>query len=219
MKKLLIGCLVVLVLGAIGFVVAGYFLYRAAAPMVQQARDYVGGLGKLSELDAAVANKSTFPAPQNGELTPQQVERFARVQDRVRKSLGTRMEEIEKKHESLRGDSSKQPSPSEVFSVLSDLFGLFVEARRYQVDALNAEQFSQSEYDWVRMRVYAAAGMHLTSAFDLRKIEEWAKSGQEQTGITVPDVNLPEVPERNRELVKPHLDKMDEWLPLAFFGL
>ncbi len=219
MKKILLGCLIVLAIVAVGFAVTGYFLYRAASPLVQQARDYVGGLSKLSDLEAAVANKATFLAPANGELTALQVERFARVQDRVRKSLGTRVDEIEKKHESLKGNSREQPSPTEVLSALSDLIGLFIEARRYQVEALNAEQFSQSEYDWVRTRVYAAAGMQLTSTFDLRKLHEWARAGQEQTGFTVPDIKLPEVPERNRELVTSYMDKMDEWLPLAFFGL
>jgi hypothetical protein len=108
-----------------------------------------------------------------------------------------------------------------VLSALSDLIGLFADARGFQVDALNAERFSQSEYTWVRTRVYAAAGMQVTSAFDFRKLEELAKAAQDQTGVTVPDVDLPsiEVPAKNRELVKPHLDKMDQWLPLAFFGL
>ena len=34
-----------------------------------------------------------------------------------------------------------------------------MQARRYQVDALNQEQFSQAEYCWVRDRIFQAAGM------------------------------------------------------------
>jgi hypothetical protein len=37
MKKVLLGCLVVLVLCGIGVAIAGYFLYRAAAPVLQTA--------------------------------------------------------------------------------------------------------------------------------------------------------------------------------------
>jgi hypothetical protein len=221
MKKLLAGCLIVVFVGAVGLAVAGYLFYRAASPLVQQARDYVSGMGALADLDAKIANQTAFAPPGNGELTAAQVERFARVQDAVRKGLGTRVDEIEKKHKSLAG-GKEQPSPTEVFSALSDVIGLFADARGFQVDALNAERFSQSEYTWVRTRVYAAAGMQVTSAFDFRKLEELAKAAQDQTGLKVPEVEMPkiaEVPERNRELVKPYLSRMDQWLPLAFFGL
>lgn len=216
MKKILVGCLVIVVIGAIGLATAGYFAYRAASPWFQKASDYVSALKALPDLEQKIDDKSSFSAPQSGELTPRQVERFARVQERVRQGLGARVEEIEKKHASLK--SAEPPSPTEALSAMADLFGLFIDARRYQVDALNAEQFSQSEYDWVRVRVYAAAGMHLTSAFDLRKIEEMARSGQSQIGMS-PNFQIPEPPARNRELVKPYMDNMDQWLPLAFFGL
>ncbi|MCA1584252.1 MAG: hypothetical protein LC791_05590 [Acidobacteria bacterium] len=144
------------------------------------------------------------------------MDRFARVQARVRQQLGTRMDEIEKQHASLK--SNETPSPAEALSAVKEVFGLFVDARRYQVEALNEQKFSQSEYDWVRARVYSAAGMQFSSGFDFRKLEEMARSGQSQVGAT-PNFDLPDVPERNRTLVKPHMAKMDEWLPLAFFGL
>jgi hypothetical protein len=216
MKKLLIACLVIVVIGAIGIATASYFAYRAASPYLQQASDYVSGLKALPELEQKIAEKSSYKAPANGELTAQQVERFARVQERVRQNLGTRIEEIEKKHSVLK--SNETPSPSDALAAMSAVLGLFIDARRYQVDALNVEKFSQSEYDWVRARVCAAAGMQFTSAFDLRKIEEMARSGQERVGLS-PNFDLPEVPARNRELVKPHMDDMEKWLPLAFFGL
>lgn len=218
MKKVIIGCLVVVVIGAIGLATAGYFAYRAASPWVQKANDYVSGLKALPDLEREIADKASFVPPENGELTPQQVERFAHVQERVRQSLGTRVGELEKKHQSLKSGGDKAPSPTEALAAMADLFGLFVDARRLQVAALNAEKFSQSEYDWVRLRVYGAAGRQLTSAFDVRKLEEVARSGQSQVGMT-PTFNLPDVPPRNRELVTPHMAQMDKWLPLAFFGL
>lgn len=217
MKKLLVGCLILLIVGAIGIAVAGYFAYRAASPLIESASNYVSGLKALPDLEEKIADRATFIAPENGELTADQVQRFARVQEKVRQGLGNRMGEIEKKYESLKTGSG-QPSPSEALSAMADFFGLFVDARRYQVDALNVERFSQSEYDWVRARVYAAAGMQLTSAFDLRKVEELARSGQSQIGMT-PDFDLPEAPARNRALVEPYMSQIDKWLPLAFFGL
>lgn len=217
MKKILVGCLVVALAGGTAVAIVSYLAYRAASPLVRRASDYVSSLKALPELEDKVADKATFVAPESGELTPEQVERFARVQEKVRQGLGNRMDEIETKYQSLKSGSAP-PSPAEALAAMADFFGLFVDARRYQVDALNAEKFSQSEYDWVRARVYAAAGTELTSAFDLRKVEELARSGQSQIGMT-PNFDLPEAPARNRKLVEPHLDQIDKWLPLAFFGL
>lgn len=223
MKKLLFGCLGILVLAAILFAVSGYFLYRAASPMLDSARSYLSNLSKISELDKEVVNQSPYGAPANSELTESQVQRFARVQDSVKQSLGQRMNEIEEKYKRFKGnaDNREQPSFSDMLSALNDLAGVFTQARRYQVDALNAEKFSQSEYTWVRDRVFQAAGKEVVSGVDLKRIGEQIRNN---TGGTVdvsraPSVPLPPVPDKNRELVKPYLDRMDSWVPLAFFGL
>lgn len=220
MQKLLVGCLVIVVLCAVALGVAGYLGYRAAQPALEQAREYMSSLGRLGELgdlDKRIANRGTFDAPADGELSEAQVERFARVQAHVRQGLGTRMKDIETKYHGLASDSTR-PAPSEVFAGLAEIAGLFVDARRYQVEALNSEGLSQSEYDWVKTRIYAAAGMHVASGIDLRQIEQMARDGAAQVGVEPPPIPAPDVPARNRELVKPYLPQMKEWLPLAFFG-
>ncbi len=221
MKKLLVGCLIITVLGAIVLAVGGFFLYRAARPVIDNARNYVEGLSELSELDKQISNTTPHAPPATGELTEAQMERFVRVQESVRAALGQRFNEIEKKYQHMRAEAEakKQPSVSEMLSALSDLGNLFVQARRYQVDALNQEGFSQSEYSWVRDRVFQAAGMEVTSMVDLKKVETAIREGTGIDNIGAPRVPSPDVPEKNRALVKPHLDKMDQWIPLAFFGL
>src|ERR1700752_1249760 len=102
MKKLLFGCLGIAVLAGILFAVGSYILYRAASPVFDSARGYLSGLSKLGELGKAIGNQSTYPAPDSGELTQPQVERFARVQDSVRKALGQRMTEIEEKYKRFK---------------------------------------------------------------------------------------------------------------------
>lgn len=221
MQKLLVGCLVIVVLCAVGLGIAGYLGYRAAQPALQQAREYVtslGRLGELSGLEEQITNRSTFAAPANGELSEAQVDDFVRIQTHMREGLGSRMQEIEAKYKGLSSDSERQPTPSEVFSALADVAGLFVDARRYQVEALNTEGLSQAEYDWVKGRVYAAAGMQVASGFDLRQIEKMARDGAAQVGVEAPEIPAPDIPERNRELVKSHMSQMKDWLPLAFFG-
>ncbi|MEO6238492.1 MAG: hypothetical protein ABIQ52_15960, partial [Vicinamibacterales bacterium] len=108
MKKLLFGCLGIAVLAAILFAVGGYFLYRAATPVLDSARGYLSGLGKIGELDKQIVNQVAYTAPATGELTESQVQRFARVQDSVRASLGQRMTEIEEKYKRFKGNSENQ---------------------------------------------------------------------------------------------------------------
>ena len=102
---------------------------------------------------------------------------------------------------------------------LREIGGIFVDARRYQVEALNKEQFSQAEYSWVRDRVFQAAGVEAVSRVDLKSLAEAAKQNTGLTDLQAPELPKVEVPEKNRALVKPHLSRMDEWIPLAFFGL
>ena len=221
MKKLLVGCLVILVLGAILLGVGGYFLYRAASPVVQNARDYLDRFWQLGELEKQIANQTPFTAPENGELTKEQVERFARVQQHVRGALGQRFNEIDAKYNTMKAeaDGTEQPSVREAFHALGELAGVLLDARRAQVAALNQERFSSAEYTWVRSRVYQAAGVEATSAIDFQKIAEAARKGTGIDSIEVPTTPVVNVPAQNRVLVKPHLEQMDEWLPLLFFGL
>ena len=80
MKKLRSGCLVTVVLAAVVLAAGSYFLYRAATPYVEDARNYLRGLSELSEIDKGIANTAPHQPPVSGELTQAQVERFAREQ-------------------------------------------------------------------------------------------------------------------------------------------
>lgn len=220
MKKLLGGCLVVLVLGAIVVGVGAYFLYRAASPLIEDARGYLEGMSQLSELDRRIDNKSPYTPPANGELTEAQVERFVRVQQHVRAQLGQRMKEIEERYQQLKQDSGTNQVPfTELLNSLRDITGVYVDARRFQVEALNKEGFSQDEYSWVRDRMYHAAGMEVGSRIDIQKLEDAIRNGTGLEGIRADRVRLPEAPAKNRALVKPYIEQMDDWLPLVFFGL
>ena len=193
-------------------------------PVLDSARNYLSNLSKISELDKEmVRSTSTYSAPENSELTESQVQRFARVQDSVKQSLGQRMNEIKEKYKRFKSnsDNHERPGFSDMLSALNDLAGVFTQARRYQVDALNKEKFSQDEYSWVRDRVFQAAGKEVVSVVDLKKIGEQITTtrAQDVDVSRAPSVPLPPVPEKNRELVKPYLDRMESWIPLAFFGL
>ena len=221
MKKLLVGCLVIVVLGAVLLAVGSYFLYRAASPLIEDAQSYLQGMTELDDLERQITNRSPYSAPTSGEMSEAQVQRFVRVQEHVRSQLGQRMTEIEEKYTYLKGnrDSTAQVSFTELLGSLRDMTGVFVDARRYQVEALNKEGFSQSEYSWVRDRVFQAAGVEIGSRMDLEKLQEAIRSGTGMEGINTDQLPLSDVPSKNRELVKPYISQLDDWLPLVFFGL
>jgi hypothetical protein len=144
----------------------------------------------------------------------------------VRGALGQRFNEIEAKYKNLKynapkaeADGTEKPTIREAFSALGELAGVLLDARRAQVAALNQEHFSSAEYSWVRSHVYQAAGVEATSGFDFQKMAEAARKGTGIDAIEVPKTPIVNVPAKNRALVKPYLNHMDEWLPLLFFGL
>jgi len=222
MKKILVGCLVVLVIALIGFSVAGFYAFRWARPMIESTANYLERARELSRLSDRITNKSPYVPPENGQLTAAQVERFVAVQTRVRDELGDRWSDIETKsaeiREKTKGDQ-RDLTFAEFTSVFSDLAGIYTEARRAQVNALNVQRFSDGEYTWVRRRVYEAAGMEIAGGIDMSKIEDLAREGAMKSNVTLPDLPKPNVPEANITLVKPHLAKIKEWVPMAFLGL
>src|SRR5690349_2462572 len=75
MKKVLAGCLIVLVIASIGFAAAGYYAYRAMKPVIDNASSYMDKAREVSRLGEDINNKTPFEPPANGELTQTQVER------------------------------------------------------------------------------------------------------------------------------------------------
>ena len=222
MKKILAGCLIVLAIALVSFGVAGFYAFRWARPMIESTASYLDRAREMSRLADRITNKSPHLPPENGQLTGTQVERFVAVQTRVRDELGERWSAIETKSAEIREKTKanqRDLTLAELTSVFSDLAGIYTEARRAQVNALNVQRFSDAEYTWVRRRVYEAAGVEIAGGIDLSKFEELAREGAMKSNVTLPDLPKPKVPEANLKLVKPHLAKIKEWVPMAFLGL
>lgn len=221
MQKLLAGCLVIVVLGTLALGVALYFGYRAARPLIDNAAGWVEQAKDMAAESNRVENKTRFQPPASGELTEAQLRRYLAVHERVRKALGPRWAELQAKGRSFEErarEGGRDLSLSEIGAMLSDLRGVMSDARRAHVDALNAEGFSSSEYAWVRLRAYEAAGIEVASSIDWSALQDLIKKGTDQVGVPAPSVPAPDVPERNRELVKPHVATLKEWLPLTVLG-
>jgi hypothetical protein len=221
-KKILTGCLIVAVIAMIGLGVAGYYAYRAMKPVIDNASNYMETAQEVARLGENITNKTPFEPPKNGELTGAQVERFLAVQTRVRSELGDKWGEIEKKSAEIKAKADRNRPDwtlSEFTSVFSDIANIYLDGRRSQVNALNIQKFSDAEYHWVRARVYEAAGVSLAGNIDLSDIENLARENAGKSGVELPKMDLPDVPEKNIALVKPHAAKVKEWIPMAALGL
>jgi hypothetical protein len=222
MKKILAGCLIVAVIAMIGFGVAAFYAYRAIRPVIDNASTYMDRAREVTRLGDDIKIKTRYEPPKNGELTPAQVERFIAVQTRVRSDLGSQWDQIEKKSADIRAKADanrKDWTLAEFTSVFSEIGGIWVAGRKAQVNALNIQRFSEEEYEWVRRRVYEAAGVELAGGMDLSKIEGLARENAGKSGVDIPSMDLPAVPEANIKLVKPHVGKIKEWIPMAALGL
>jgi hypothetical protein len=222
MKKVLAGCLIVVVIAIIGFGVAAFYAYRAMKPVIDNASNYMDKARAITRLGDEIKIKTPYEPPANSELTTTQVERFLAVQTRVRSDLNDHWEQIEKKTAEIKAkaDANRQDwTLAEFTAVFTDIGSIYLTGRKSQVNALNVQRFSEEEYEWVRMRIYEAAGVQLAGGMDLSRIEDLARENAGKSGVEIPKMDLPQVPKKNIELVKPHAAKLKEWLPMAFLGL
>jgi hypothetical protein len=216
MKKLAIGCGIVLLLMGVVAVGVGYYVYRQASSMIAQLRE----LDRVPEIERSVRVKTAYVPPATGELAAAQVERLVKVQAMVRQRLGQRFNELETKYKTLM--DKKEATIVDVPALVGayrDMAAAWMEAKRSQVDALNSVDMSLEEYKWIREQTYRALGVPYMD-FDVAKIVEQIRSGQTdmEPGQIRGSVG-PSGPEANRKIIEPFKKQLDENLPLAAFGL
>ena len=185
--------------------------------MIDNARGMLEQGREIAALSDRVTNKSDYVPPATGELSEDQVQRLLAVHAHVRQTLGPRWSELQSRAtavESKARDGGRDLSFTESARCCR-ISAACCAMRGGPRRRLNAEGFSNDEYSWVRLRVFEAAGLEVARGIDWSSLEEAIKKGSDQTGVPVPSVSLPEVPEKNRELVKPHVAELKEWMPLA----
>lgn len=224
MRKFVAGCLfaVILLTGGVALVVyLARDLVRPIVATVTGVTDGVRRLGEVTDIDRELTTTAPFEPPASGELTEAQVERFIRVQTAVKAALGTRAEAFAAKYRELsrRPDGTTEvPALPDLVAGLGDLPEAYLDAWRAQVRAMNADGFSRDEFSWVRLRVYQAAGLDAVR-YDARDLERVLEAMARGVQLEAPPVSLPDVPAKNRALVKPHVSQLSSWLSLAVFGL
>jgi hypothetical protein len=215
MKKAAMGCVLLLVLLVGAAATAAYTIYYKVSSTVSGFAE----LGTLPQLDRAVRNQRPYVPPASGELTREQLQRFLRVQQTVRARLGKGADELERRyHELLEKDSATIADAPELLSAYRDLAAIFVDAKRTQVNALNHAGFSLDEYRWVRTQVYAALGVPMME-LDVSRIIAEVQNGRTPEPPMAGVQLGPSGPPKTRKLVEPYRKPLEDYAPLAFFGL
>ncbi len=214
-KKIALGCGLALLLT--GIVAAGlaYYTYRQVSATFTQ----FAALAEAPELEKSVKNREVYVAPASEEITEAQIEKLVKVQADVRQRLGERIAAFEKQYKTLvdKKEASIADGPK-ILQAYADLASTWMDAKRAQVEALNATNLSLDEYRWIRDQAYRALGQPFVD-MDLSKIMENAKSGV-QSGIGELRGSLgPEGPEANQARIAKFKKLLQDNLALASFGL
>jgi hypothetical protein len=215
MKKLAVGCVVLLALGVIGAGGASYFAYRK----VSSAFSGFAELGTVPELERSVRNQRPFTPPLGGEPTQGQIGHLLEIQAAVRARLGSKADEIEHRYRRLLAkDSVTVLDAPELISAYRDLAAAYVDGKRAQVDALNHAGLSLEEYRWTRSRAYAALDLSLLDV-DVSRIIEDVKAGRQPRTPAARLTGTPTPSPALRTRVEPHRKALEANVGLAFFGL
>jgi len=217
MKKVAIGCAVVVGIVLVGAIGAGYFISHKVGSAVSGFAQ----LSSLPQLEKSV-RKQGFTPPASGELSQSQLERLLQVQQTVRSRLGTRADEMERRyHDLLQKKNATAVDAPEIISAYRDLAAAYMDAKHAQVDALNQAGMSMGEYRWTRSKAYGALGIPLMD-FDVARIVEDMKSGREPDSTAFQMTVSPTGPTGSpamQKLVEPHRKALEANAGLAFFGL
>jgi hypothetical protein len=216
MKKLAIGCLVVLVLGGAAVVGVVYYGYTKVKSTVSQFAE----LGKIPQIEDGVEVKTPFVIPTGGALTQGQVDKFVQVQTRVRVRLGQNFELLQRKYKTLTDKKEANVTDlPQLIAAYRDLAASWLDAKRAQVEALNEAGLSLAEYRWIRSEAYRSLNIPLVD-IDFARIAEQIKNNKQPneevmfggafSGKASPD---------NARLVEKYRKQLEDNMPMATFGL
>lgn len=206
-KKILAGCLVVVLLAIAGAVAGWWFILR---PMwnagLEGAKEWVSAV----DLGSDIANQSPYAPPADGRMTPAQVEAFVRVQQRIAADMGPDLARLARQAND-RAQGGAAPSLADLGSAYGELAGSVTRLRAAQAAGVNEVGLSREEYAWIRRQSLAAMSQRVPvpNAGDVAGL----------AGLPgLPDFTAPEdaasleAARHNAELLRPHLPLLLETL-------
>jgi hypothetical protein len=214
MTKLRMGLLItagvlVLLIGAAGTAFYVKFYKPIASPLIAMS-----GAKALEE--GRLKNRAEFVPPASGEVTTEQAGRFVAVEEAVQARLAAGAAVLAQKQADLeQAREAGSLSIPTTLLVFGEIKRIYLDAKVAQIDAMNRANFSKAEFEWVRTRLYRAAGLRLTQV-DVSEI---------LAGDPDPTVNVRRfepgdpVGGESERLARPRASKLEAWRALGFFGL
>ncbi len=205
MPKVLVGCLVFVLVIAVGG--AGLAYFKFVKPFTDTAVGVARFAQEYQELNDQLRDTSRYTPPANNQMTEVQFQRFLGANTAMRNQLSHRLNELEQKYQELDNQmrrADRDPSMRELMEGYRDMIDLMLEAKRAQVTALNQYNFSLEEYIWVRNHVYLALGQSV---------------GVVDLGDSQMEHHRHHVTEEAAAWVEEHRDALMETYVLAWFGL
>ena len=218
-KKTVIGCLSIFgILFVSGVVFFYFYILRPAEAIL----DDLEIIAKMPTLNEKILSVEPFIVPEDENLTPDQLERFARVQTHIQTGLGNDHGLLRERAESLIGIfevdgkvGNRDPILREAVFAFDGLGDVLYRAKELQVEALNREGFSLDEYRWVREMTYQALGFSRADLY----LEDFAQSMKEGKYISINEAVDKDLSSVNRDLVSLYSNMVGIWHPFLVFGL
>jgi hypothetical protein len=216
MKKLAIGCLLILVVGGVAAAGGAYYLYYRVKSAVSQFAE----LGKIPEIEDGVQIKTPFVMPAGGALTQNEVDRFVQVQTRVRARLGQNFDLLQRKYKALsdKKDATVTDLP-QLIAAYRDLAASWLDAKRAQVEALNDVGLSMSEYRWIRSEAYKSLNLPLVDIDFATIAKQIRNNKQPSEKIMLGGAFSGAASPANAKLVERYRKQLEDNMPMATFGL
>jgi hypothetical protein len=208
-KKILTGCLVVVLVGAIALAAAWWFLLRpmwsAGGEMVSGAKDWATSL----DLGKDITNQAPYDPPADGRLTPAQVASLVQVQEVVVREMGSDLRLLAERARAAQAARSVEQPPSlaDMATAYRETAALLGRLKAAQAAGVNAAGLSREEYAFVRRQAIAA----LPLLVDVQAVP--GLPGIPGLSATAPEDDAArEAARHNADLLRPHLPLLRDTL-------
>jgi len=137
----------------------------------------------------------------------------------VHDRLGRNFALLERNYKSLaeKKDATIADLPM-LMAAYRDMAAAWLDAKRAQVEALNETGLSLEEYRWIRSESYRALDVPFIDV-DFARIAEQARSGARQGAVLIGGALTGRGPASNLKLVERYRKQLEDYMPLAAFGL
>ncbi|KFN41540.1 hypothetical protein [Arenimonas metalli] len=157
-KKLLTGCLVVVLVLVVGAGAAWWFLLRpmwnAGGEMLSGAKDWASSL----DLGSGITNQAPYDPPADGRLTPAQVAALVTVQEVVVREMGSDLRALAERAQQAQAAraADQPPNLQDLASAYRETSALLGRLKAAQAAGVNEAGLSRDEYAFVRRQALAA---------------------------------------------------------------